>query len=194
MNDNLVTIGAIVAILGILLLGSLNVDPTPEVLPPAITKITIMPPETLEMLYPVFSEKAVYADSTIRISFNVSQTADGVESRLPFWLHNTSDDVITVLWEYSSLQLPCANTVNIINEAQISYKQTTPARLISIASGGDLFDAVIPISEFTWTADGLAVSTGVLDQGPFRLVLAIEMRGECGLRQIRHYTFRFIVR
>lgn len=194
MNDNLVTIGVIAAILGILLLGTLAVDPAPEVLQPEITKITILPPERVEMLGPIFSEKGVYEDGTIRIAFDASHTADGVESRLPFWLHNVSDDVITVLWDRSSMQLPCANTVNIINEAQVLFPQIVPARSISIPPGGDLFDAVIPISEFTLTADGLSISTGVLDQGPFRFVLAIETSSECGLRQIKHYTFRFVVR
>jgi hypothetical protein len=198
VDDNLVKIGIIAAIMGALLLGGLAlnsataVQETPP--PTETTEVTVIPQETLEMLDPIYSEKAVYEDDTIRISFKASQTENGVESRLPFWLHNVSNDVITVLWDRCSLELPCANTVNIANEAQLDSYSIMHARPISVAPGGDLFDAVIPISEVTRTESGWAFSSDVLDQGPFLFVLAIETGSDCGPRQIRYYPFRFVIR
>ena len=193
MDDNLVKIGIFAAILGILIVGGLALDSQKpaEVAP---IEVNILPQKTLEMLAPDYSEKGIYEDDTIRISFKDSLTEDGIESKLPFWLHNTSDDAVTVLWDRCSLQLPSANTVNIVNETQIDSYSIMHARPLSVAPGGDLFDAIIPISEVTWTDDGWALSTNVLDQGPFFFVLAVEVGSECMPSQIRYYTFRFIIR
>ena len=215
MND-LGKIAVIAAIMGALLLfGLLLHQPEPAVEPvlieEVVTEITVLPPTSLEMLDPIYSEKAVFQDGTIRIAFNISHTEEGVESRLPFWLHNISDDVISILWDRCSMQLPCGNTVNIVNEEGLAYGGS-----ISIAPGGDLFDAVIPITEIVWEEEPI-VSTGVLDQATFTFVLAVE-RGApgaptahrmgtnlppgcepavttiAGEREIVFYTFRFVIR
>jgi hypothetical protein len=221
VND-LGKIAVIGAIMGALLLFGLLLNP-PErsvgdvvapVQEPVMTEVTVLPPTTLEMLDPIYSEKAVFQDDTIRIAFNISHTEEGVESRLPFWIHNISDDVVSVLWDRCSIQLPCGNTVNVINEEGLAYGGS-----ISIAPAGDLFDAVIPVTEVIW-GDEAIVSTGVLDQATFTFVLAIERgvpgappahqmsgtRGEMlpgcdpGVtipsrdREIVFYTFRFVIR
>ncbi len=220
MND-LGKIAVIAAIMGALLLFGLllhqpepaTVEPVLEPTQEAVTEVTVLPPTSLEMLDPIYSEKAVFQDNTIRIAFNISHTEEGVESRLPFWIHNISDDVISILWDRCSMQLPCGNTVNVINEEGPAYGGS-----ISIAPSGDLFDAVIPITEITWEEEEPIVSTGVLDQATFTLVLAIE-RGVpgaqtayrtggrdqpsgcepavttvAGEREIVFYTFRFVIR
>jgi len=211
----------IAAIMGALLLfGLLLHQPEPAAVesqePVAVeepvTEVTVLPPTSLEMLDPIYSEKAVFQDDTIRIAFNISHTEEGVESRLPFWIHNISDDAISIFWDRCSMQLPCGNTVNIVNEEGLAYGGS-----ISIAPGGDLFDAVIPITEIVWEEDPI-VSTGVLDQATFTFVLAVERgvpgastahrmssnRGEpgcepavttiAGEREIVFYTFRFVIR
>ena len=212
----------IAAIMGALLLfGLLVYQPEPAAVEPEIepieeaaTEVTVLPPTSLEMLDPIYSEKAVFQDETIRIAFNISHTEEGVESRLPFWIHNISDDVISILWDRCSIQLPCGNTVNIINEEGLAYGGS-----ISIAPAGDLFDAVIPITEIVWEDEPI-ISTGVLDQATFTFVLAIDRRvpriamarqmGDiCGElpqaceptpkmpsrgREVIFYTFRFIIR
>jgi hypothetical protein len=221
VND-LGKVAVIAAIMGALLLFGLLLnapvrsagDVVAPVEEPVITEVTVLPPTSLEMLDPIYSEKAVFQDDTIRIAFNVSHTEEGVESRLPFWIHNISDDVISVLWDRCSIQLPCGNTVNVINEQGLSYGGS-----ISIAPAGDLFDGVIPVTEVIWE-DEAVVSTGVLDQGTFTFVLAIErgvpsasaahqMSGTHGemppgcepavtipsrAREIVFYTFRFVIR
>jgi len=197
--DDIVKIGIISAVMAALLLGGLALRYTtvaPEVTEVAeTTEINVLPPKSLEMLDPVYSEKAVYQDDTIRISFDAAYTADGVESKLPFWLHNASDDVVTILWNLCSIQLPSANTVNIVHEEQLSLFGPLASPPISIAPGGDLFDAVFPLSEVDWTDDGWSVSSNVLDQGPFLFVLALEASDPyCTEHQIKYYTFRFIIR
>jgi hypothetical protein len=220
VND-LGKIAVIAAIMGALLLfGLLVYQPEPAAVesqePVAVeepvTEVTVLPPTSLEMLDPIYSEKAVFQDDTIRIAFNISHTEEGVESRLPFWIHNISDDAISILWDRCSMQLPCGNTVNIVNEEGLAYGGS-----ISIAPGGDLFDAVIPITEIVWEEEPI-VSTGVLDQATFTFVLAVERgvpgastthrmgsnRGEpgcepavttiAGEREIVFYTFRFVIR
>jgi len=200
VDDDIVKIGIIVAVMGALLLGGLALRYTtvaPEVTEVAeTTEINVLPPKSLEMLDPVYSEKAVYQDDTIRVSFDAACTADGVESKLPFWLHNASDDVVTVLWDLCSIQLPSANTVNIVHEEQLGLFGPLSSPPISIAPGGDLFDAVFPLSEVDWTDDdGWFVSSNVLDQGPFLFVLALEASDPCcAEHQIKYYTFRFIIR
>jgi len=218
VND-LGKIAVIAAIMGALLLfGLLLYQPEPETVEPVlleevVTEVTVLPPTSLEMLDPIYSEKAVFQDDTIRIAFNISHTEEGVESRLPFWIHNISDDAISILWDRCSMQLPCGNTVNIVNEEGLAYGGS-----ISIAPGGDLFDAVIPITEIVWEEEPI-LSTGVLDQATFTFVLAVERaapgtstthrmgssRGElptcepavtttAGEREIVFYTFRFVIR
>jgi len=218
VND-LGKIAVIAAIMGALLLFGLLLNPIepatverqPAVVQEPVTEVTVLPPTSLEMLDPIYSEKAVFQDDTIRIAFNISHTEEGVESRLPFWIHNVSDDVICILWDRCSMQLPCGNTVHVINEDGFAYGAS-----ISVAPGGDLFDAVIPVTEIVWEEEPI-VSTGVLDQATFTFVLAIERgapqtdgtaaapvdrRSGCGPivttvatdREIIFYTFRFVIR
>jgi len=149
------------------------VEPVPVVVEEPVIEVTVLPQQTLEMLDPVYSEKAVFQDRTIRIAFNGAFTEDGVESRLPFWIHNVSNDVINILWDRCSIQLPCGNTVNTVNEGGQDFFALV-GRTISIAPAGDLFDAFIPVSEITWTDEGPYLTTNVLDEGTFTLVLAIE--------------------
>jgi len=215
-------VAVIAAIMGALLLFGILLNrpepAAPEVQEPmsaeeVVTEVTVLPPTSLEMLDPIYSEKAVFQDNTIRIAFNISHTEDGVESRLPFWIHNISDDVISILWERCSMQLPCGNTVNVVHEEGLTYGGS-----ISIAPAGDLFDAVIPITEIVWEEDPV-VSTDVLDQATFTFVLAIDRAvpqgsiGQCVSpygelppgcepvviassheREVVFYTFRFVIR
>lgn len=228
MND-LGKVAVIAAIMGAILLVGLIVAPIgggSDAEPVAVEEkpaqdVTVLQEDTLEMLDPVYSEKAVFQDGTIRIAFDASYTDEGLESRLPFWLHNVSGGVINVLWDRCSIQLPGDNTVKVVSEEALA-QLGGPAETISVAPSGDLFDAVIPICEYAWEDDGSwAVSTGVLDAGTFTLVLAIECdqfrpRGLttgdtcemetgqmpygkrieqiCGGREIVYYTFRFVVR
>jgi hypothetical protein len=165
------------AIMGALLLVGLLLQPAKieeEVIPvatTATTEVTVLETKSLELLDPVYSEKAVFQDGTIRVSFDVSQDAEGIESRLSFWLHNTSGSVINVLWDRCSIQLPEGNTVSVLSEEGLQYGTGTA---LSIAPAGDLFDAMIPMSELTWTEIGPDVSHNVLDLGIFTVVLAIE--------------------
>ncbi|MBE0636533.1 hypothetical protein IH601_11100 [Candidatus Bipolaricaulota bacterium] len=138
-----------------------------------VVEASVLPQKTLEMLDPVYSEKAVFHDQTIRIAFDAAFTTDGIESRLPFWIHNVSSDVINILWDRCSIQLPCGNTVNVVNDA--GPETFAPiGRSISIAPAGDLFDAFIPVTEIVWTDDTPSLTTDVLDDGIFTLVLAVE--------------------
>ena len=217
------------AIMGALLLVGLLLQPAKieEPVVPAATaataEVTILETKSLELLDPIYSEKAVFQDGTIRVSFDVSQDATGVESRLSFWLHNTSGSVINVLWDRCSIMLPEGNTVSVLSEEGLKYGTGTA---LSIAPAGDLFDAMIPMSELGWTESGYDVSSSVLDQGIFTVVLAVE-RGKampeggcmhqvmavdaCGQpaaaqpmsmcpmgcgdgREVVYYTFRFVIR
>ena len=169
------------AIMGVLLIAGLMMgpsDPQPAVVEPVVqettAEVTVLSQESLEMLDPVYSEKAVFNDDTIRIAFNASLIEEGAESRLPFWLHNLSNDVITVLWDRCSIQLPNGNTMKIVNEESLTYDTSSDS--IAIAPKGDLFDAVVPVSEIAWDDDGTWVTTlGVFDQGTFTFVLAVEV-------------------
>jgi len=201
----------IAAIMGVLLAAGLIIgapEKVPEVAPPEpviVQEVTIAPHETLELLDPVYSEKGIFQDDTIRIAFNASHSEEGVESRLPFWLHNVSGHVINVLWDRCSIQLPAGSTVAIVNE-QSAQHFVPLTNMISVAPAGDLFDAVIPVTEIDWHEEEWGLTTGVLDAGIFTLVLAIERSvgcidncermndPACNLREIVHYTFRFIVR
>jgi len=220
VND-LGKVAVIAAIMGALLLFGLLMNRSepapvaqenvaPEVAEETVTEVTVLPPTSLEMLDPIYSEKAVFQDDTIRVAFNISHTEAGVESRLPFWIHNVSDGVITILWDRCSMQLPNGNTVNIINEEGLAY-----GGAISIAPAGDLFDAVIPVTEVVWE-DEPVVTTSVLDQSTFTFVLAVERGISCmatrisvpeyppgcepvvttiaNEREIAFYTFRFVIR
>lgn len=196
MND-LGKIAVVAGVMAALLLYGLFLAPgtTKQATPieqTVTTEVNVMPQLSLEMLDPIYSEKGVYDDGIIRISLRASHTEVGVESRVPFWLQNVSGDVVTVLWDRCSVQLPCGDTVNVLNDEQLGRTWSDPATSISVAPDADLFDAVTPISEVDWTGDG-TITTGVLDQGPFQFVLAIELGGECA-RQIKHYPFRLVIR
>jgi hypothetical protein len=180
VNDDLIKLTVVGAIMGALLLAGLLIQPAttttsaqaePAAATTTVREVTVVHNASLEMLGPIYSEKAVFQDENIRISFHASFGADGVESRLPFWLYNLSDDVVTILWDRCSIQLPQGNTVKVINEEGLKYPGGTG---ISVAPAGDLFDAVIPVSEITWTDTDWTVSNGVFDQGTFTFVLAIE--------------------
>ncbi|HDL85819.1 MAG TPA: hypothetical protein ENH11_05800 [Candidatus Acetothermia bacterium] len=184
----------IAAIFGVLLLGGLSINqqhaPAPQ---PVVEQAPVAPQLSLEMLGPVYSEKAVYTDDLIRMFFKTPLTDNGIESALPFWLHNASGNVITVLWDRCSLQLPSGNTVNIVNKGPDGVlKHALTDQTISIAPGGDLFDTIVPVSEVSKTDTGWALTTGVLNKGPFQLVLALEVGGNA--QQIKYYTFQFIIR
>jgi hypothetical protein len=167
------------AIMGALLLVGLLMQPaaveTTAVTTPAVTTpapvVTVLEPKSIELLDPVYSEKGVFQDSTIRVAFDVSQNETGVETRLPFWLHNTSHGVINVLWDRCSIQLPEGNTVSVMSEEGLKFGTGS---VISVAPACDLFDAMVPMSAVTWSETGYDFSYGILDQGIFTVVLAIE--------------------
>jgi len=203
VNADIAKLGIIAAIFGVLLLGGLYINqeqapepaPQPVVEQPVVEEAPVAPQLSLEMLGPVYSEKAVYSDDLIRISFKTPLTDNGIESALPFWLHNASGDVITVLWDRCSLQLPSGNTVNIVNKGpEDGVKLPLTGRMISIAAGADLFDTIVPVSEVSKTDTAWALTTDVLNQGPFQFVLALEVGGDCAPQQIKYYTFQFIIR
>ena len=174
MND-LGKIGVIAAIMGVILLVGLALSPAPSTDQQAVVSTTtIVAQPTLEMLDPVYSEKGVFSDDTIRIAFDAAFAGDEAESRLQFWLENVSDDAITVLWDRCSLQLPSGETVKVLNEE--SLDDFLPlGRMISIAPGGSLRDAVIPITEISSDGEGgWSLTSGVLDAGTFTFVLAVE--------------------
>ena len=180
--EDLGKIAVIAGIMGALLLfGLFMASNEPVVVEPVVVpvveepvvEVAVLSQQTLEMLDPVYSEKAVFHDETIRIAFDGSFNEDGIESRLPFWIHNVSSDVINILWDRCSIQLPCGNTVNTVNEAGPDYFAPV-GRTISIAPAGDLFDAFIPVSEIIWTDETPYLTTDVLDDGIFTLVLAVE--------------------
>ncbi len=193
MSEDIGKIAVIAGIMGALLLFGLLMHQTEPAVdtaviePEPVAEVTVIAQETLEMLDPVYSEKAVYDDRTIRIAFEGAYTEDGVESRLPFWLHNVSDDVINILWDRCSMQLPNGNTVSIVNENATDLTASV-GRTISIAPAGDLFDAFIPVTEIEWTDDGAMLSKGVLEQGTFTLVLAIERAVQPDAATVRQQT------
>jgi len=201
VNPDIGKLAIIAAIFGVLLVGGLFINqqqaPAPELaqVVDQTPAVQAAPQLSLEMLGPVYSEKAVYQDDLIRMSFKTPLTDNGIESDLPFWLHNASGEVITVLWDRCSLQLPSGNTVNIVNRGPDgAIADSLADRLISIAPGGDLFDTIVPVSEITQVDGGLALTTDVLSQGPFQFVLALQVGGDCSPQQIKYYTFQFIIR
>jgi hypothetical protein len=198
VTSDTVKLGIIAAIFGVLLLGGLYINqqqaPTPE---PVVVEqpVPIAPQISLEMLGPVYSEKAVYADDLIRISFKTPLTENGIESALPFWLHNESAQVITVLWDRCSIQLPSGNTVNVLNKGVTDGTGLLVGdQAISIAPGADLFDTVVPVSEVTSLDGNWELTHDILNQGPFQFVLALEVGEDCVPRQIKYYTFQLIIR
>ena len=189
MNDT-GRLAIIAAIFGILLLGGLSIKqqqaPAPTLAAPQLS---------LEMLGPVYSEKAVYIDDLIHISFKTPLVGNKIQSDLPFWVHNVSGDVIAILWDRCSLQLPSGNTVNVVNKGvDGKIEPSVGPRTISIAPGADLFDAIVPVSEIYESDSEWTTTTDVLNQGPFQFVLALEVGGDCAPQQIKYYTFQFIIR
>lgn len=195
MSDT-VKMGLVFAVMGLLVLGGMSMRP----LSTKVTEINVLPEKKLELLDPEYSEKAVYADCNVRVIFEISQAPAGVESKLSFWLHNLTNEVITVVWDRCSMQLPNANTVNIIHEGQAP---NDPWRFMTrsgsfpptaIAPHGELFDTVIPISEISLNEASdrdaaFSVTTDLLDEGPFLFILAMEIGGE-----LKYHTFRFLIR
>jgi len=178
--------------LAALLIGGIALNqPAPT---PAPQPQVSLPQKTLEMLGPVYSEKGIFQDDTIYVSFKASIDGDNtVESRIPIWLHNVSSDAVVVLWDRCSITLQDGNTVPLVPESHLTATEALPD-VITIAPGGDLFDALIPVTEITRTDGGYTVSTGELDQGPFLLTLAVETAGDGCARTIRYYSFRLIIR
>lgn len=195
MSDT-VKMGLVFAVMGLLVLGGMSMRP----LSTKVTEINVLPEKKLELLDPEYSEKAVYADCNVRVIFEISQAPAGVESKLSFWLHNLTNEVITVVWDRCSMQLPNANTVNIIHEGQAP---NDPWRFMTrsgsfpptaIAPHGELFDTVIPISEISLNEASdrdaaFSVTADLLDEGPFMFILAMEIGGE-----LKYHTFRFLIR
>ena len=195
MSDT-VKMGLVFAVMGLLVLGGVSMQPFTV----KVTEVNVLPEKKLELLDPEYSEKAVYADCNVRIIFEISQAPTGVESKLSFWVHNLTNEVIAVVWDRCSMQLPNANTVNIIHEGQAP---NDPWRFMmrsgsfpptAIAPHGELFDTVIPLSEISLNdASGaeaaFSVTTDLLDEGPFMFVLAMEIGGE-----LKYHTFRFLIR
>ncbi len=191
MNEDIGKIAVIAGILGVLLLFGLltqtseNAGVAPaEAVSQAAPAATIAPQVSLQMLDPSYSEKAIFHDDTIRVAFKGSFTEDGVQSRLPFWIHNISDDVINILWDRCSIQLPSGNTVNVAHESPSDLIPPIGGT-ISIAPAGDLYDAIIPITEIDWSDAGTQISTGVFDQGTFVLVLAVERAATTPVAAVR---------
>lgn len=146
--------------------------------------------KALRILSPCFSREAEYSDCYIQVTFEPSYDVDGrAESRLAFWLRNTSAQVIAVVWDRCSIQLPDGDTVNVVHEDQLGALGTASSPPTTLAPGGDLFDAIFPVSEMAWTGEGWILSSGVLDQGPFSFILALDMEG-----RIQYYVFRFLIR
>lgn len=195
MSDT-VKMGLVFAVMGLLVLGGMSMRPFSV----KVTEINVLPEKKLELLDPEYSEKAVYADCNVRIIFEISQAPTGVESKLSFWLHNLTSEVITVVWDHCSMQLPNAHTVNIIHEGQAP---NDPWRFMTrsgsfpptaIAPYGELFDTVIPISEISLNEASdrnaaFTITTDLLDEGPFMFVLAMEIGGE-----LKYHAFRFLIR
>jgi hypothetical protein len=191
-----VKMGLVFAVMGLLVLGGMSMRP----LSTKVTEINVLPEKKLELLDPEYSEKAVYADCNVRVIFEISQAPTVVESKLSFWLHNLTNEVITVVWDRCSMQLPNANTVNIIHEGQAP---NDPWRFMTrsgsfpptaIAPHGELFDTVIPISEISLNEASdrdaaFSVTADLLDEGPFMFILAMEIGGE-----LKYHTFRFLIR
>jgi hypothetical protein len=229
--DDLGKIAVIAGIMGALLLFGLLAN-RPETVQPEVaevveesSRVTLPVRKSLELLDPVYSEKAIFHDSTIRVAFQPTFIDEWqVGSRLGFWLHNVSGDVINVLWDRCSLQLPSGNTVAVLSENTITFGSPL-GQILSVAPGGDLFDAFLPVTEFEFGEEAPNYSVDVLDDGAFTLVLAIERtaRVEClpegapmiapaggpcgpgssagglmlcpqGQREVVHYTFRFVIR
>ncbi len=188
-NTTLIVFGvALVALLiGGLALNQPAPSPTPD------TQASV-PQKTLEMLAPVYSEKGIFQNDTIYVSFKASIDGNNtVESRIPIWIHNVSSDAIVMLWDRCSITLPNGNTVPLVPESRLTSTEELP-HVLTIAPDGDLFDALIPVTEITRTDRSYTLSTGVLDQGPFLLTLAMETAGDSCSRTIRYYPFRLIIR
>ena len=188
-NTTLIVFG--VALVALLIGGLALNQPAPA--PAPDTQVSV-PQKTLEMLGPVYSEKGIFQDDTIYVSFKASINGDNaVESRIPIWIHNVSSDAIVILWDRCSITLPNGNTVPIVPESRLNSTKDLP-HVLTIAPDGDLFDALIPITEFTKNDGGYTLSTGVLDRGPFLLTLAMETAGGSCSRTIKYYSFRLIIR
>ena len=90
MNEDLGKIAVIAGIFGAILLAGVlaapparDPEPTPEPVVIVEEPVTVLQEDTLEMLDPIYSEKAVYQDEVIRISFDASYVDEGLQSHLP---------------------------------------------------------------------------------------------------------------
>jgi len=160
--------------------------------------ILVTPLRHLEMLDPIYSEKAVYADDTIMIAFKVPLTEEGIaKSELGFQLENRSESVIQVVWDECSIQLPGADTVNIMHEETRYDSRSFSTPPTSIAPGGDIIETVVPISEVCRDEDTEQwyITDDILDNGEFFFVLAIRETGNlCSESMMKYYSFRFVIR
>ncbi|MCD6141175.1 hypothetical protein J7J55_00390 [Candidatus Bipolaricaulota bacterium] len=193
MNDTttLIVFGVAVAVL---LIGGLALNQPPPAPEPEPAPQVTVPQKTLEMLGPVYSEKGVFQDDALYISFKAAIDGDNkVESKIPVWIHNVSSDAIVILWDRCSITMQDGNTVPLVPESHLTATEALPD-VITIAPGGDLFEALIPVTEITRTDGGYTLSTEAIDQGPFLLTLAVEATGDGCARTIRYYPFRLIIR
>lgn len=203
--DDALRIGIVGGLMTLLLLmglalrpsGSDAEEPLPVVEAVAVEEVecTVLQDLTLEMLDPVYSEKAVYDDGVIRASFDIRQNSDGVESGLALWLHNSSPSAMIVHWDRCSFQLPDSDTVNAVHDDEAGPLGEMIPEMLTLAPGADLFTTVYPVTEVEMDA-GWVASTGVFSEGPFQFVLAVEdASGMCALpSSLQYYAFRFIVR
>ena len=188
MSNNTMVIFFAAAVAALVIGGVALNQPAPAPVP------VTTPQKTLEMLGPVYSEKGIYQDDAIHVSFKALINSDNqVESRISTWLHNVSAGAIVVNWDRCSLQLPNGNTVHVVPEAWLTTTGIRP-RVITIAPGGDLFTTLIPVTEIYRAKGTYTVSTSVLDKGPFLLTLAIETPSDGCSRVVRYYSFRLVIR
>lgn len=152
------------------------------------------PQKTLEMLGPVYSEKGIYQDDVIHVSFKaLINKSNKVESEISMWLHNVAGNAIVVDWDRCSLDLPNGNTVHIVPKAWLTAPRALP-HVITLAPGGDLFATLVPVTEIYRANGTYTISTEVLDKGPFLLTLAIEAASDGCARTVRYYPLRLIIR
>ncbi len=184
-NTPLVIFG--VAVVALLIGGVALNQPAPV---PQVTT----PQKTLEMLGPVYSEKGIYQDDVMHVSFKaLIDSNNKVKSEISMWLHNVSGNAIVVDWDRCSLELPNGNTVHIVPKAWLTTPEALP-HVITVAPGGDLFATLIPVTGIYRTKGTYAISTAVLDKGPFLLTLAVETASDACPRTVRYYPFRLIIR
>ena len=171
---------------------------------------------SLEMLEPVYSEKAAFSDGLIRIRFRVTEGELGIPTALYFTLSNESDGVILLHWQKSSMELPFGDISQVLHKGQTYNDRSDYLSTTAIPPGSDLHDVIVPIDSLSWEPShcpeppyaavldtrkdltlsdcGWRVSSGVLSRARFGLVLALETAGVCVEPALKYYTFEFALR